>query len=75
MTVKVIARSRIGGVNAPRSLPKDYIELTPKIEKLIEAVKFFCSSDENQIRPTTVRWALKAVLQRRYRVDFVFLPN
>jgi hypothetical protein len=27
--------------------------MTPKIEKLIEAVKFFCSFDDNQIKPTT----------------------
>jgi hypothetical protein len=26
---------------------------TPKIERLIEAVKFFASSDDHQVRPTT----------------------
>jgi hypothetical protein len=26
---------------------------TPKIERLIEAVRFFASSDENQVRLTT----------------------
>jgi hypothetical protein len=34
---------------------------TPKIERLIEAVKFFASSDENQIRPTTRPLPLKEV--------------
>jgi hypothetical protein len=32
---------------------------TPKIEKLIEAVKFFASSDEHQVRPTTKPVSLK----------------
>jgi hypothetical protein len=26
---------------------------TPKIERLIEAVKYFAASDQNQIKPTT----------------------
>jgi hypothetical protein len=34
---------------------------TPKIERLIEAVKFFASSDDNQIRPTTKPVPLKEV--------------
>ena len=32
---------------------------TPKIERLIEAVKFFASSDENQVRPTSKPVSLK----------------
>jgi hypothetical protein len=32
---------------------------TPKIERPIEAVKFFASSDANQIRPTTKPVSLK----------------
>jgi hypothetical protein len=34
---------------------------TPKIERLLEAVKYFASSDENQIRPTTRPVPLKEV--------------
>jgi hypothetical protein len=32
---------------------------TPNIEKLIEAVKYFSSSDENKVRPSTKPWTLK----------------
>jgi hypothetical protein len=34
---------------------------TPKIEKLIEAVKYFAGSDENQIKPTAKPVKLKEV--------------
>jgi hypothetical protein len=35
--------------------------MTPKIDRLIEAVKFFAGSQENQIRPTTLPWGLGKV--------------
>jgi hypothetical protein len=34
---------------------------TPKIERLIEAVKYFAGSDQNQIKPTTKPASLKEV--------------
>jgi hypothetical protein len=34
---------------------------TPKIERLIEAVKYFAGSDQNQIKPTTKPAPLKEV--------------
>jgi hypothetical protein len=33
--------------------------MTPKIEKLIECVKYFASSDDNQVRPTSRPVSLK----------------
>jgi hypothetical protein len=33
--------------------------MTPKIEKLIECVKYFASSEDNQVRPTSRPVSLK----------------
>jgi hypothetical protein len=46
---------------------------TPKIERLIEAVKYFASSDENKIRPSTRPSTLKeakaALLDLAHRAE------
>jgi hypothetical protein len=48
-----------GSINGKATIGIELTMTTPKIERLIEVVKYFASSDENQVRPTSRPVSLK----------------